>query len=275
MDRALARMPSDRYGSAAEFARDVERAVRGAPATPVVDTEGATQLVGAAAAAGVIEKLTPTRVGGRRPEPTTPQTPTPAPSPPPLPKKRTPVVAIAASLAVLAAGGGGAYVLLSGGGGGGGAAPDSTTEAGTLVTNDTAGRLAGGDLGGGDPDGRTDGRTGGQPAGGAARETNPTGTEGTARPAADSAAIDNDLFALLDAVEDSTGRPAARERAQSYFNDSRVPANLRAFAASVVGQAYFADDRTADGCRWYREATRLAPTNATYARTLNLMSCPS
>ena len=48
MDRALTRMPSERYASAAEFARDVVAAIEGmGPAAAAPLDEGATQMISA------------------------------------------------------------------------------------------------------------------------------------------------------------------------------------------------------------------------------------
>ena len=114
MDRALQRMPADRYASAAELARDVTQAVSGmADAAPAVDAEGATRMMTAPAPGAT--NVAKTRVAGTRAP--TPDTPALATQVQAAPRKKAPVMAIAAAVGVLAAGGGVTAVLLTRGGG--------------------------------------------------------------------------------------------------------------------------------------------------------------
>jgi len=113
MDRALTRMPSDRYSSAAEFARDVVGAIEGmGPAAAAPLHEGATQLISAHDAKTAIG-MAATRVSGTKPGANTavntPPTPQPRPSLqiPAAPKKK-PMALVAAIVGVLVVGGGGA-----------------------------------------------------------------------------------------------------------------------------------------------------------------------
>ena len=131
MTRALARMPGERYASAAQFAKDAEDAVAGlAIAAPAAadDPEGATQVIDTAATA-IIAK---TRVAGKV---KTPDTPQPTVSPPLAPVPRKPTVAIVAGvvIALAAAGVGGAMVLKGG---------DTPADSVSTVTQDTAGTVA-------------------------------------------------------------------------------------------------------------------------------------
>ncbi len=88
MDRALQRMPSDRYSSAAEFGADVARAVSAkADVAPAVGVDGATQLIdpsetddrraGPEAGAGATEAIPDTRVSQHARKAPTPDTPMP------------------------------------------------------------------------------------------------------------------------------------------------------------------------------------------------------
>ncbi|MFI5235184.1 MAG: protein kinase, partial [Gemmatimonadales bacterium] len=97
MDRALARYANDRYGSAAQFAEDVEKAVAGMPAAD----QGATMVVGAdqlkTMVAGAAAKEMPTTrfgsaaVGG-------------VSTPRPAPKSKIPVMIGAAAVVLVGAG---------------------------------------------------------------------------------------------------------------------------------------------------------------------------
>ncbi|HWP37604.1 MAG TPA: serine/threonine-protein kinase, partial [Gemmatimonadales bacterium] len=80
MDKALARMPSERYAGAAEFAREAVAAVAGMKGA-AVDTEGATQLISAMPGAAPTAILGKTKVAGAT-RTRTPDTPAPAAPPP-------------------------------------------------------------------------------------------------------------------------------------------------------------------------------------------------
>ena len=63
LDRALARTPNERYQSVSEFAADVAKAIGATAAAPAMDTEGSTQVMGAAAEKTKIAEAVPaTRV---------------------------------------------------------------------------------------------------------------------------------------------------------------------------------------------------------------------
>ncbi len=266
MDRALERMPADRYESAALFARDALDAVRGAGRPVVgVDTEGATEIIGAG---GVTEKLPNTRVSGG-PEETTPQTPVPATSAPALRTRKKPVAAIAVAAVVVVVGGGIGVTMIGRGGNeaGAGAEPTEAMDSARSVQDET-GQPGGAELeseSGSDTPRQGPGR---QPAGQDRAVTTPVEAEAQ-EPPLDTVALRTELDALFfEDVEDAARRPAARQRAQQIYDDPRAPAALRAQAAGVMGQAYWVEERMTEACRWFRLADRLDPNNRAYTTPL-------
>jgi serine/threonine-protein kinase len=270
---ALGRMPSERYATAVEFARDVSRAVSemGASAT-ATPAEAATQIISAPGADAAA--LAPTRVraaAAAAPTPATPTTPRPQVSPPARPRKKAPVAAIAAVAVVL--GSAGVWVALKDRGTDvvSGADSSATTAPDSQPTDP---RQAG------DPDPGGQGETGGQrtpddrgqPRGG---ETG-GGTDPVS--AVDVAAIRSELGTLLDRVLEgpSVGDIA---RLDHIKDDVRLPAVYRAEAARVASQAYFDLDAGARGanltraCERLREARNLAPSDTTAPRLSTMFGC--
>ncbi len=266
MDRALERMPADRYESAALFARDTLDAVRGAGRPVVgVDTEGATEVIGAG---GVTEQLPNTRVSGG-PEENTPQTPVPATSAPALRTRKKPVAAIAVAAVVVVVGGGIGVTMIGRGGNeaGAGAEPTEAMDSARSVQDET-GQPGDTELtfgSGCDTPRQGPGR---QPAGQDRAVTTPVEAEAQ-EPPLDTVALRTELDALFfEDVEDAARRPAARQRAQQIYDDPRAPAALRAQAAGVMGQAYWVEERMTEACRWFRLADRLDPNNRAYTTPL-------
>jgi serine/threonine-protein kinase len=271
MDRALARMPRDRYASTVQFAHDAESAVAGwtGGAVPVAAGEAATQIIDATSSDGTIQ-LAPTQVRGtpgtvaRQPAgPATPTTPRPITSPPMPRKKRSPALAIAAAVVVLGGGATAAW-MLGAGGNGAGAGPDSLRSAvDTPVTTDTAGRVAG----------RQDstGRTGGTAP---IRRVTPD-TSGVAPPPVDVDRIAGELRQLGRDIENAESRAAAIRRATELSDQTGLPQFLRARAAQVAAEGYNEAGNTDDACRMNARAIDLDPGNAVYvqART-GLFGCP-
>jgi serine/threonine-protein kinase len=273
MDRALRRMPAERYGSAAEMARDVTQAVSGmADAAPGVDTEGATQLISAQPKTNIAA----TRVGGGEAAPTarlqrarapTPDTPTVAAQPPALAKKK-PVMAIAAAVTVLVVGGGTAALMLSKGGAKN--APSvtqntaQTTPPAALSSQPTGNPTR--------PEGNT--RTQhAQPSGAQPTTTAPANVTQPPRPTVDTAAVNKDLGEMIDQIFEASTRATARQRAQGYYDNPDVPVTLRAQAAFLVAQAFFAEQRVSDACRWNALALELVPANPQYQRFKRDQNC--
>lgn len=276
MTRALMRMPSGRYASAAEFARDVAQAVAGMADVAAADTQGATQLISSVSTAATAQ-VPRTRVSGRD-RVATPDTPAPAAAtraPAPTVKKKKPVAAIAAAVGVLAVGGGAAAVMLSGRGAAGGVGPDTSGARPVAVTGDTA-----------PPAGRNEPS---QPSGGRQQTSTTRQQVGTdpqrertqtdpvvtpVRAAVDSLAIDRDLEAMIDQIFEDATRPSARGRAQGYYDNSQVPVNLRASAAFTVAQSFFIERNATAACSWNARALALVPNNEQYLKFKRDQGCP-
>jgi len=262
MDRALARMPGDRYASAAQFGSDVTEAVSGMVQAPIPDTEGATQIIDTTAATDVIPK---TRVGAARaPTPDTPAPSVAVPAPTAA-RKKSPVIAIAAA-AVIVVGGGTAFMLWRAHGTppapaqqSAAMAPDSS-HAGNADTTVTGGTDA--------PVNRRDtGRAAIRPKPGPERQVTrdvtgnpgvgtPRGTESRPR----TALVRHELDSLLDVTGDTTASPQQIEqvipRAQAIYHDQSLPDSLRAYAASIVSSAFISTDRGL-ACTWITNAVNL------------------
>ncbi len=282
MERALHRMPGERYASAAEMARDVTSAVGGMAAAPAVDTEGATQTISATPATGGTVPMT--RVAGAgapaargKTRVPTPDTPAVAAAPAvPAPKKK-PVMAIAAAAVVLAVGGGAAAVIMKGGG---------STEA-PSVTRDTAQAETAnnpsqtqGTATGRDPTQRRQ-TTGTQTTAIPPRDTSPARVEPPAERGIPVSVGDatNRLYAVLDrfSLEGSTPAPvasAARDTALAYYNAPGIPVKPRALAAYVVSQADGALENKSEALRWARIAVDLDPSSRVYQANLSSLSRP-
>jgi serine/threonine-protein kinase len=268
MDRALERMPADRYASAAMFVSDVANAVRSAEVPLSVDTEGATQVMESSAT----DELTPTRVSSE-PRTVTPQTPAAAPSPPRPPPKKKPVMAIAASIAAVAAIGGGTAVVMLQGNEEQGAGIEGTAGGPVDVRADTARPVAQGDIvrqPGGESGGETQ-----QPAQ-AGGDPPPVITTPAATPPVDTAAVRQQILVIgRQIVRDST-RDGARLEAVGIYNDISHPAGLRALAASVIAESYAEenDNIRAEACSWIDRAIALDPDNDSFRQYRNLfLSC--
>jgi len=249
LDNALTRSPTERYQTVAKFADDVAsvtgvgRHTTGAvPQTRagLADTEGKTQLLDTSA--GLTQRISATRA--------------PAPSP----RKRSMVPVAVGVVAVLAAGG--AWVALSGG------------EKNNAVSPDTAAVPT-------NPQSTDSGRRGlGNPTGGRNQQTlanRDSGTRHVAPPPRGRIdltkaheALDN-LF--LEQLSDTTVS-MVRDSAMRFFEAPGISTKDKAYAAFVVGNAYFsvkagsnADSlqrRRTIGCQWIRKAVDLAPDDATY-----------
>jgi serine/threonine-protein kinase len=283
---ALGRMPSERYPSVVEFAREVSRAVgaMGAAAT-AAPTEAATQLMSAQSADATVQ-LAPTRVGGaatappagpptvRAPTPSTPTTPQPVPVPRAPAKKKAPVAAIAAVAVVLVGAGGFAAMKMMGNGGSGAIMGDTTAttrDTVTAVRQDTTSTRPAGDRprqGGGTQPGGGEQTGGDQPAGGGE----------SAATAAVVAAIRTELGTLLDRVL-AGATPADLVRLDAIRDDTRLPADLRAEAARTAAAAYYDLDAGTGGpnltraCDQLREARRLEPGSPTAQTMFTRYGC--
>jgi hypothetical protein len=258
---ALGRMPSERYANVVEFGREVSRAVAGmGVAAGTAPTEAATQIMGAQSV-DASTGLAPTRVATAERAPASPRTPT-TPQPhvarPAAAKKRLPVVAIAATVVVLAGAGVTAAKVL----GGKGPTPVGS-DTSTVARPDSQ------PTGGGQPGGR---RTGGQTthAGGGPEAPRDTAAPGgpPQAPVIDVEGIRSELRTLFDRVMEG---PSADDlaRLDAIKDNAGLPDAMRAEAARYGGQAYFDLDKGTGGpnlrraCDRVTEARRLAPSDTT------------
>ncbi|MDH3495273.1 MAG: serine/threonine protein kinase [Gemmatimonadota bacterium] len=270
MDRALARMPGDRYDNAGHFAADAAAAVRpmaAAPGHPPIAEDDITQIVAGDDDATV--RLAPTQE--RRSQPSasapprtiTPTTPQPAPSPAPGAKRRVPVAAIAA--AVLVIGGGTAATLVLKGSGDRAAVEGDSARA---TPPDTG-------LGGTPPGGGERPLGGGEtPAGG--RDTLRRTGGDTARPEPPTPNVDAvraDIARLGDEVLDVALRASAIGQLEGIYGRTDLPADLRGEAAAWLAQGFFESAALQDACAWIDRAIALVPANQTYRTIRGRYSC--
>ncbi len=263
MDRALARMPGDRYDSAGRFAADAAAAVRPIAAAPgrapVADDD-----VTAVMADDATVKLAPTQVRRSEPSaaPPTPTTPRPVPSPTPAAKRRVPVAAIAAAVLVLG-GGTAATLLLKGDGDPALGALDSVR----TTPPDTG---LGGTLGGGDAPARGGGGT---PGGGDTLRRGGGDTTPPTPPGPDIDAVRADIAQLGDDVLDVALRASAIGQLERIYGRADLPADLRGEAAAWLAQGFFESEALQDACAWIDRAIALVPANQTYPTIRGRYSC--
>ena len=281
MDRALGRMPSERYPSAADFATDAAAAIEGMPAgAPPIETEVATQLMDSAEVPSGAEEasaeLANTRVAGEAitaptptPEPAAPTTPQPQPSPIEPEKKRFPVGAgaVAAAAIVIAGVGVGVGTIVMRGDNTGG---DGFAGTGG-VTGDTAQVIAQAETstvrqGGGenprtrDTTERSDTSTGPGPA-------KPDSTVVLPPPVilVDAASAGEWLFdRVMDEGVNPTNAAAIRDTAEAYYNHPEISQNDKAFAAFALGQAWLNLGDEQQALQWGQLAVNLDGTESGY-----------
>jgi hypothetical protein len=303
-------MPSDRFESATEFAEaaiDSITTAAPAPAAPPIDADGATQLLDTGPTdQEVTAQLKNTRLseapatiaigdidaaeGETDPAPvaqdtdspeqaTTPATPMPH-TMPEAPKKKKPIMAIAASVVVIGIGGGVAAVAL-GGGGDSSLSNDSTqialgTPPDSGIRDDTP--AAGGNVTSpGGSQGQTDPVTQQGPDSESAAESTAAVVVDDPvvppPPTVDSAAIDDELFSIFEGLEDPARRPALMERAQALFRNNAIPPYLRGQAAYMVATGYIEDNDLDNTCRWLNHALEMDDINSTYLAARTSAGC--
>ena len=278
MDRALQRMPSERYTSAAEMARDVAHAVGGmAEAAAAVDTEGATQVITATPSSGATVAATRvsqagTAARGQKTRVPTPDTPSVATVPPAPPKKK-PVMAIAAA-ALLVVGGGTAAVIMSQGGA-------DTPPSVTPNTAHTAPGGQGSETARRDPTAQRTQTAGTQttaipPKDSTARTESPAAERGIPVSDANAQARLDALFELFDLGGNTPANVATaiRDTANAYYGTTTVPQKHRAYAAYLLSNAEGALDNRSEALRWARTAVDLDPSNRAYQANLTNLSRP-
>ena len=246
LDTALARTPAERYQSVAKFAADVaaitgHSAGHAVPQTraPAADTEGKTQLIDSRAAGPT------TRISAQ----SAPKHPVPGT------RKRS-FIPVAVGV-VLLLGGAGAWMAL------GGDKSDGTTGADTShVATDTA-KFAG----------RSDTGSRGSRQGGHTVPPAAPANPPAAPPAAATVNLARATDALDDLILDKLNENTAvmvRDSAMKFFTAPGISTKDKAYAAFVVGNAFFSQrppDR-ATGCRYIRTATQLDPASTTYSGLL-------
>jgi len=272
LDKALERMPADRYTSAVQFAGEAEQSVRGFTGRTASAAEVATQLIDTGATQGIADALPETRVS-RKPEPPTPTTPAPVPSPPRLGKTKRPIGVIVGAVAVIAIGGGTAAWMMLGGGAGepgapGSASPDST------VTGDTAVLAPEGD-----PTRLTQPpvrqQAGDRPGGSGTEPVAPAESTATPepQPGLDIARIQSELEAFSNALLAETATATSRGSVEQIYRNVALPDSVRGRAALFVGNWFAFEGQFAEACNWYRSAADRDPDNENVRRALDSPAC--
>jgi len=233
-----------------------------------VDAEGATQILTAPPPGATA--VAKTRVAGTRAP--TPDTPALATQVQAAPRKKAPVMAIAAAVGVLAVGGGVTVMMLSHGNVPAAGADSTRIPGQTAVTRDTAQRTAERHHSV-PPTGAADNRTNTQrtvtpPP----RETTVVRTEAPPAhrgiPVSVAAASDrlNTLFDRFDVSGHTPPEVAAgiRDTALAYYNATGIARKDQAFAAYILSNAQTALDNKGEALRWARTAVQLDPTMKSY-----------
>ncbi len=257
LDQALARLPSERYASAARFGRDAEAAVGGPalPQTRVAEhvTSAATQLLDAEAAL----KAIPAR---HRAAPATAARPTPARRFPLVPVLGgvggVGVIVVAAVIAMSRLGGkaqlGTADTTAHRDSAPAAAARPDTSKAGASRAPERPARQG--------SQTQLTSRPGSGTSGTTPASQTQTGNPGAAVPSADQA--DRELLAALGRLERDTTTYAADARAVGfrYWNlTPELPALTRAKAAEVIAQSYGIQNDNANYTVWHARAAQLDP----------------
>ncbi|MCZ6760938.1 MAG: serine/threonine-protein kinase [Gemmatimonadetes bacterium] len=297
MDKALARMPSERFVNADEFGKAVAAAVSGADFAPTPADDDATQLIdagGVAATAQATAQMVPqTGVAGAEPRAPTPDTPQPVPQPLSAEKKKSSVGLIAAGFIFLAGASITVFVVMGGDSGEVSVDP-STTENATAETQPVAQQATARTPSGG-------GGTGGQQTENALQTQTPSqqnanppgqqdrvvggGGEGGPTPITpanpifqpvDSTEIDAQLFNILDAIDGSPSTnelDSLRRQAMRIHDNPRVPDNLKAQAAQMVADMYFTQNNLDGSCLWIDKALDIMPGRDAYQSLKNMYRC--
>jgi eukaryotic-like serine/threonine-protein kinase len=243
LDTALARTPAERYQSVTKFAADVAAITgrssgRAVPHTraPVTDTESKTQLLDTTGAgAGGIT----TRISAKS-----------MPQPPPAAPRKRALMPIVAGV-VLLVGGAGAWMALGGNKDGNTGSPDSSH-----VASDTA-KLSNRQRGHTVP-----------PSAPANPPAAPPAAPPPAPPRINLAAATTALDELMFEKLSQSTAAMVRDSAMKFYTAPGISTKDKAYAAFVVGNAFFNLADRATGCRYIRTATQLEPASATYSGLL-------
>lgn len=232
LDHALARTPGERYQSVAEFAADVTKAMGGSAQAPALDTEGRTQVIGAAEKTKIAEAVPRTRVA---------QAETP---------KKGMMVPVAISVAVLALGGGGYLIFARG----------RVQTPPLLTSHDTTSRQVAAN-----PDTSHFSRAD------TAKKTTPKNPNPRPTTASvDSAGVSDALDNMFNHFQDSSiATSMVRDSVTNVYNAAHVAPKDRAFAAYILANVYarFNDRRTAT--QWAQKAKQLDPASSAYGQLVH------
>ncbi len=310
MDNAMERMPSDRYATADEFARDAIASISSAHSVgldPPIDTQGATQLLDTGPPdPAVTEQLKSTRISEAKATvamsdldgdataetevaPAATEKSGEAPlrtSETPMPRgkteaqKKKPILAIAASVVVVGIVGSVGYVTITGGSNGQLNIGDDSAQV-ALVSAEN------GDSAGSPPDpdqppGRTYEQT---PAdstqsdqGTVTRDTDDPGGATPPEPEVNLQTIADEFVTLGRSVSPDLAeqvRATARRRAQEIFDMTPLPDSMRAKAAQIIAESY-EEQSMEDACTWVDRAIRLQPDNDAYRSFQEfILGCPT
>ena len=295
LDKAMERMPTDRYDAADGFALEANEAIAQAPDAPApVDSQGATQLLDTGPTdASVTEQLKKTRLSRPQatiameeladaetaeqdaeapstPAPTTPETPI-SQAKPTTPKKK-PVFAIAASVVLVAVAGGVAAIALQNDN----EEPVSDSTLVALVPGDSADDDS--TQGGNEQEQPTDSQAN---TGGRDQRTDDPGNQVEEDPAdpvdpdpvsqtnADSIAIELRIEGILEGILEPETVAQARSDANAVFADPNANPTQKAQVAYQLAVSYdpmMVLDGSSEvmACRWIGRALEIAPTNPQY-----------
>jgi hypothetical protein len=246
LDHALARTPGERYQSVAEFSADVVKALGGSGAAPAMDTEGRTQVIGAATAG---EK---TKIAAAVPATRVAQ----------AGREKKSMMVPAAIAVVLVALGGGAWAVF----GRGHSTPPLTTQGQhDTTTHQTAAVPTGNDT-----NRMSRGDTTRTP-----KDPNPGGRTTTPPPvrtAMDSAKIGDGLDNLFDQfTSQKIANTTVEDSATHVYNAVQLAPKDRAFAAYILANVYARLNDTR-ASQWAQKAKQLDPGSAAYQRLVHDLS---
>jgi len=237
LDHALARTPGDRYQSVAEFAADVSKAVGATgPAAPALDTDGKTQMIGAADKTKIAAAVPATRVGPAGPE------------------KRSMMVPAAIAV-VLVALGGGAWAVF----GRGHSTPPLTTQG----QHDTTTRQTAALPPGPDTSRMSHADTTKTPKNPGSRTTG-TGAKPPAAAGLDSATLAGIAYRL----QDMDPRPEL-DSATLVYNAPKAAPGDRAFAACAIARYMKDSGKPTEAVQWARRGIAINPALASCQQVLN------
>jgi len=233
LDTALARTPAERYQNVSKFAADVASVTGRSATTSMPLTRGSTDTEGKTQLLDHTAATPTTRISAQVRQ---------------APAKKRSLIPVAI-VVVAVVGVGGAWMALKGAG-----AKTDTASRDSSVSRDTA-RLGG----------RIDSTS---------RVTPPRPPAPPAAPPP-AASSNVNLAQARNALDDlfleklgPTTASMVRDSAMKFYTADGITQKDKAYAAFVVGNAYFQSGDRATGCRYVRTATTLDPGDATYPRLL-------